>query len=130
MWLSFLSEFYGPTAVRATLQELGRGGPVAIALDRGVRSLDSGDDLASAFREFHLWTILVGERDDEQHFSFAADIAAPGFASDAEGLPALSVQTDPAIAPLSSVIQKHADHALADDAAAVRAESEYLQWQC
>jgi len=97
IWLSFLEEAYGPTAVSVTVQELAQGGAVEVALDRALARF-SGDDLAAAFREFHLWSILVGSRADQFHFSFAERLAEPRFASEASGLPALSVQADPALA--------------------------------
>jgi hypothetical protein len=98
IWFVFLAEAYGLSAVSVTAQELARGGSAAAALDRGLRRV-SDDGLAAAFREFHLWSILVGPRADRFHFSFAGRLAGPRFASSADGLPALSVQSDPAIAP-------------------------------
>jgi hypothetical protein len=98
IWLSFLEEAYGPAAVSVTVLELAQGGAVEAALGRALDRV-SGDDLAAAFREFHLWSILVGSRADRFHFSFADRMAEPRFASEAFGLPALSVQADPAIAP-------------------------------
>ncbi len=97
IWLSFLEEAYGPAAVSVTMQELAQGGAIEAALDRALDRV-SGDDLAAAFREFHLWSILVGSRADRFHFSFAERMAEPRFASEASGLPALSVQADPALA--------------------------------
>jgi hypothetical protein len=98
IWLEFLDEAYGPVAVSVTVEELARGGPVSGALDRALARV-SDDDLRTAFREFHLWTVLVGPRADRYHFSFARYLAGPRFASDSLGLPALSVQADPAVAP-------------------------------
>jgi hypothetical protein len=97
IWLSFLEEAYGPAAVSVTVQELAQGGAVEAALDRALERV-SGDDLTAAFREFHLWSILVGSRADRFHFSFAPLLAEPRFASEASGLPALSVQANPALA--------------------------------
>jgi len=59
----------------------------------------SGQTLPEAFRDFHLWSLLVGERGDGRHFSFAARLPSPGFAAVADGLPSLSVQAEPAVAP-------------------------------
>jgi len=101
LWLAFLDEAYGPAAVRMTITELARGAAVMDALDRGLRGA-TGDDLATAFREFHVWSLLVGGRSDRQHFSFAERLTAPGFASAADGLPALSVRADPAIGSLGA----------------------------
>jgi hypothetical protein len=98
IWLAFLEQAYGISAIRTTIEELGRGLPVASALDRAVRRV-SNDDLESAFAEFHLWSVLVGARADGRHFSFAEHLAEPEFAFTARGLPALSVQGDP---PLGS----------------------------
>jgi len=97
IWFAFLDEAYGPAAVSVTAEELARGGPTADALSRALGRV-SGDDLASAFREFHLWSILVGPRADRLHFSFAERLGPADFASATEGLPALSVQADPALA--------------------------------
>jgi hypothetical protein len=101
VWFAFLEEAYGTRAVRSTVEELANGGSVAHSLDRALRRV-STDDLAAAFREFHLWTVLVGERSDGHHFSFAPQLASPRFASAAEGLPALSIQADPSVAPLGA----------------------------
>lgn len=101
IWFAFLHQNYGAGAVRATVEELARGSSVATALDRAVRRL-SKDDLASAFREFQLWSVLVGDRSDGHHFSFAGVLGSPGFASESEGLPAVSVQADPGLAPLAA----------------------------
>jgi hypothetical protein len=98
VWFAFLDEAYGLAAVSVTAEELAQGGSTADALDRALGRV-SDDDLAAAFREFHLWSILVGPRADAFHFTFAEKVAAPRFASTTEGLPALSVQSDPAIAP-------------------------------
>jgi len=101
LWLVFLEEAYGPTSVRLAVEELARGGSISTALDNAVRRVSS-DDLTAALREFHVWTVLVGEWSDGHHFSFAADLAGPRFASEVDGLPALSVQADPALAALGT----------------------------
>ena len=97
IWLSFLSESYGFVAVRLTIEELARDSADAAALDRALQRATE-DDLPAAFREFHLWSILTGRRADAYHFPFAAELSAPRFASANQGLPALSVQADPAVA--------------------------------
>jgi len=56
--------------------------------------------LRAAFREFHLWTLLVGDRSFGRHFPFGADLDDPVFASSADSLPALSVHDDPGLGPL------------------------------
>jgi hypothetical protein len=99
IWLAFLYEAYGPGAVRATVDELSRGGRSTAMVDRALRR-STVDDLAAAFREFHLWAILTGGRADAHHFPFAAQLPPPRFASTSAGLPALSVQAD---APLSGL---------------------------
>ena len=101
LWLEFLEENYGPVAVRLTVDELSRGLPAAVALDRAVRRA-SGDELATAFREFHLWTLLVGTHADADHFRLATDLTHPGFASRTDGLPVLSVHADPVVHPLGA----------------------------
>jgi hypothetical protein len=99
-WFAFVHDAYGPTAVRLTVQELSAApADVAGALDRALRRA-AGTSLAEAFREFQVWSALVGRRDDGQHFSFAARIDGPRDAASADGLPALSVQSDPPVAPL------------------------------
>ena len=98
LWLAFLAEAYGPATVAVTVQELAQGGPVDEALGRGLTRVGRGS-LAASFREFQLWTVLTGPRADRQHFKFAPRLAGPRFASEADGLPALSVQSDPPVAP-------------------------------
>jgi hypothetical protein len=99
-WFAFLQEAYGPTAVRLSVQELGATpGDGAGALDRALRRA-VGVGLPAAFREFQVWSALVGRRDDGRHFPFAARVDGPRDAASAEGLPALSVQSDPAVASL------------------------------
>jgi len=100
-WLSFVEEAYGPTALRLTVEELARGGAPAAALERALLR-SAGETLASAFREFQLWSLLVAERQIGGHFSFAARLASPRFSLTTEGLPALSVHADPAVAPLGA----------------------------
>ncbi|HKQ61166.1 MAG TPA: fibronectin type III domain-containing protein [Candidatus Polarisedimenticolaceae bacterium] len=102
LWLSFLQEAYGPQAVRLTVQELARGGSVSTALDRAIRHA-SPEDLPAAFREFQIWSLMVGTRADGSYFSFGSRLSTPGFASSADGLPALSVQSDAPVAPLGAV---------------------------
>lgn len=101
LWFAFLEQNYGRTAVRVAAEELARGLPVTTALDRAVRRI-STDDLPAAFREFHLWSVLVGARADGHHFSFADRLADPTFGFSAEGLPALAVQATPPLAPLGA----------------------------
>ena len=101
-WFAFVHDAYGSTAVRLTLQELAATpGDAAAALDRALRRA-AGTGLSSAFREFQVWTALVGRRDDGRHFSFAAAIDGPRDAASADGLPALSVQSDPPVSPLGA----------------------------
>jgi hypothetical protein len=96
IWFSFVEQTRGLAAIRVTLEELAaENGPAA--LDRALRRLDAGG-LAEAFREFQLWTLLVGDRADRFHFPFASRLREPGFASTSDGMPALSVQGDPALA--------------------------------
>jgi hypothetical protein len=101
LWLAFVDEAYGPAALKLTVEELAKGGATTVALDRAIRRA-TADDLASAFREFHLWSLLVGARSNGQHFSFAELLGVPGFASTADGLPALSVQADRAVSTLGA----------------------------
>jgi hypothetical protein len=102
IWLTFLDEAYGGASVPAVMTELSTSAPVAVALDRAVRKI-SGLGLEPAFREFHLWSILVGERDDRRHFSFGSRLEAPAFASVSHGMPTFSVRNDPAVAPLGAI---------------------------
>lgn len=97
-WLTFLDASYGPTALRLSFDELARGGSPASAMDRALRRA-VGVGFADAFRDFQLWSVLVGARADGRHFPFASRLASPEFASSAEGLPAVSVLQDPAVAP-------------------------------
>src|SRR5262245_58789770 len=98
-WFSFLGESYGPTAVKLAVEELGRGGSDQAALDRAMRR-STGDSLDAALREYQVWTLLTGPRDDGRHFSFAAKLPAPVLAATADSLPALSVQADPEVGPM------------------------------
>ena len=100
-WFSFLDESYGRTAVKLAVEELAGGGSTRAALDRALRraGVSSFED---AFRDFHLWSVFTGPRNDGRHFSFAARVPAPTFAGVAETLPALSIQADPEIAPLGA----------------------------
>ncbi len=99
-WFAFVHDAYGPTAVRLTAQELAAGpADGAGALDRALRRA-AGVGLEPAFREFQVWSALVGRRDDGRHFSFAGRIDGPRDAASAEGLPALSVHSDPPVAAL------------------------------
>lgn len=97
-WLAFLDASYGPTALRLLFDELGRPGTPVAAFDRALRRA-VGISFAEAFREFHLWTVLVGARADAHHFPFASRLPSPAFVSSADGLPAVSVLGDPAVAP-------------------------------
>ena len=98
-WFAFLNEAYGPTAVKLAVEELGRGGSDQVALDRAMRRA-TGDTVDAALRDFQVWSLLVGPRDDLRHFSFAARLPGPAFAASVEALPALSVQADPEIGPM------------------------------
>lgn len=97
-WLAFLEEAYGTATLRVALGALAEGSPGPDAFDRALRR-GAGVDLAAAFREYHLWTLLVGGRADRLHLPFAAALTEPPFASDNGGLPALSVQADPPVRP-------------------------------
>ncbi|HEX5045367.1 MAG TPA: hypothetical protein VFV75_20925 [Candidatus Polarisedimenticolaceae bacterium] len=101
-WFAFVHDAYGSTGVRLTLQELAASPTdAASALDRALRRA-AGVGLTAAFREFQVWSALVGRRDDGRHFSFAAGIDGPRDAASADGLPALSVQSDPPVSPLGA----------------------------
>jgi hypothetical protein len=100
-WFAFLDESYGPTAVKLAVEELGRGGSDQAALDRAMRRA-TGDTVDAALREFQVWSLLVGPRDDGRHFSFAARLPGPGFAASLESLPALSIQADPEVGPMGA----------------------------
>jgi hypothetical protein len=96
LWLGFVEHAYGADAVRRILEGLTSEGTVAAAMERALRAEAAGG-LAAAFREFQLWTLLTGPRSDEFHLPYARALRPPAYASTAEGLPALSVQADPAI---------------------------------
>jgi hypothetical protein len=98
-WFAFLNESYGPTAVKLAVEELGRGGSDQAALDRAMRRA-TGDTLDAALRDYQVWSLLVGPRDDGRHFSFASRLPGPLFASSADALPALSIQSDPEVGPM------------------------------
>ncbi|HEX6850774.1 MAG TPA: fibronectin type III domain-containing protein [Candidatus Polarisedimenticolaceae bacterium] len=98
VWLAFLHEAYGPTTLRLAMDELGRGGQASAAFERALRR-GAGSGLAEALREFHVWSILTGERDDRRHFAFAEHVPSPSFAERADGLPAVSILGEPALGP-------------------------------
>lgn len=100
-WFAFLDQAYGSTAVKLTVEELGRGGSTRGALDRALRR-SAGESVDGAFRDFQLWSLLTGLRDDGRHFRFASRLHAPTFTADADALPYVSVQEDPAVAPLGA----------------------------
>lgn len=102
LWLAFLEEQYGSTTVALTVRELATGAAPGVALDRALRR-GAGATLDAAFREFHAWTVLVGDRSDGKHFSFADRLATPRPQASSDGLPVLSVRADPAVAPLGAV---------------------------
>jgi hypothetical protein len=93
------------------------------ALDRALGRA-TGSDLASAFREFHLWSLLIGPQADRLHFSFAGRLGRPRFASTAEGLPALSVHADPPVAPWGATQVRLVPDA-ADGGLSLRFEGEF-----
>jgi len=108
-WLAFLNEAHGLASVRAAFDELAKGSPAGAAFESAL-ARTTQTDLAGAFREFHLWALLVGDRADGHHFSFARALAAPEFAASIDGLPALAVHPDPPIAPLGATqIRLHPD---------------------
>jgi len=100
-WLSFLDESYGRTTLKLALEELGDGASADVAFDRAVRR-SGGAGFTEAFRDFQLWSILTGDRSTGSHFSFAGRLESPGFASVTDGLPALSVLSEPPVAPLGA----------------------------
>jgi hypothetical protein len=128
IWFAFLYEAYGPAAVSLTVRELALGGPVDVALDRAIGHV-SNDNLAAAFREFHLWSTLVGPRSDRFHFPFADRLSGPRFASSTRGLPALSVQADPAVAPWGATLVRVVPE-VGDGGLGLRFEGEYdARWE-
>jgi hypothetical protein len=98
-WFAFLNDSFGPTAVKLAVEELGRGGSDQAALDRAMRRA-TGDSFDAAFREYQVWSLLVGPRDDGKHFAFGSRLPAPVFAATEDALPALSIQADPEVGPM------------------------------
>lgn len=98
-WFSFLHDAYGATAVKLAVEELGRGGSDQAALDRAIRRA-TGEAIDTALRDFQIWSLLVGSRDDGRHFTFASRLPNPAFAASQDALPALSIQADPAVGPM------------------------------
>ena len=108
-WFTFLNDAYGPTMVKLAVEELGRGGSDQAALDRATRRA-TGDPLDAALRNYHVWSILVGPRDDHRHFAFAGHLPAQAVAATADAFPVLSVQTEPEIGPMGqAAILLHPD---------------------
>lgn len=100
-WISWLAESKGPTALRLALEELGKRQPFDQAMERALRRAD-GSNLAEGLRDFHLWTVLVGSRDDGRHFPFARRLADPVFFGSFEALPAISIRDGAGIGPLGA----------------------------
>jgi hypothetical protein len=100
-WFAFVNEAFGSTAVKLLVEELGHTGSHAAALDQALRRA-AGVPLEQALRDFQLWSLLVGPRDDRRHFSFASAMPATAFVATVDSLPALSVQADPEVAPLGA----------------------------
>ena len=98
LWWAFLHEAYGPTTLRLAMDELTKGGPSPAAFDRALRR-SAGSGFAEALREFHVWTVLTGGRDDRRHFALAARLPSPALAQRVEGLPAVSILGEPALGP-------------------------------
>ena len=102
-WLAFSAAKWGDASVGQTLLELieiDAADSEAATMDALRRTAQQhGTSLAQAFADFHLWTLFTGSRDDGKHLSFASQLQEPSFASDANGLPALSIQSDPALMP-------------------------------
>lgn len=97
-WLAFLHEAYGATTLRIAMDELGRGGSAMAAFDRALRR-GAGSGLPEALREFQLWSVLTGERDDRRHFPFAGRLPSPAFAATSDAFPAVSILGEPALGP-------------------------------
>jgi hypothetical protein len=128
LWFAFLDEAYGPLAVRLTLQELSLGAPSSAALHRAMNR-SAGVSLSDAFREFHTWCLLTGERSHGMHFPFAAGLQSPRFATAADYLPVLSVQANPSIAPMGSA-QILLRPGRSGDGLTVRFEGEFpVRWE-
>lgn len=102
-WFAFLYDAYGPTAVKLAVEELGGGDSEQAALDRAMRRA-TGDSVDIALRDFHLWSVLTGPRNDGKHFAFASRLPGPPIAATATAFPALSVQTDPEVGPMGQAV--------------------------
>jgi len=98
LWLAFVDEAYGPLAVRATLDGFFSGNSPRSALERGVRAA-AGMSLEAAFREFHLWCVLTGDRSLGLQFPFAPELSPPRFAGQADDLPAIDDLQEPPVGP-------------------------------
>ncbi len=96
LWLVFFEETYGAENLPWLAKALRGSEPVREILERAVQQA-SGQTLAEAFRDFHLWCVLTGPYDDGRHFPFASLLPEPNFASTVRGLPELSVQSEPAV---------------------------------
>lgn len=98
IWFSFVAEAYGIAVVRETLRALDAAADDPVeALRRTARTLDV--ELDGMLRELHLWSLLTGERDDGNHFSFAGALRTTPFAARLQGLPAISVRANTPVAP-------------------------------
>lgn len=96
LWLLYLDQIHGRAAVRATIEDLAQGLPVAEALDQGLRR-SVGTDLDSAFRDFQLWTLAPVSQVGDRLVTDRLD--SPNYAADVSGVPALSVRADSPLGP-------------------------------
>lgn len=98
LWWMFLEEAYGPTTLRIAMDELAKPGSALKAFDRALRR-GAGSGFSEAIREFHVWAVLTGDRDDRRHFSIGAKLPSPPMAQRVEGLPAVSILGEPLLGP-------------------------------
>lgn len=128
-WFAWLDDARGTNALRIAVQELATDARFGPAMERALRRVD-GSGFSDALRDFHLWAVLVGSRDDGRHFPFASRLSDPTFAEEDAGLPSLSIQAAPPVAP-GGAAHAVVRPTLATGGVTVRFEGEFgAVWEC
>src|SRR5260221_308872 len=100
LWPLFLAERSGdPSIVRQIWTESGARGLDALAAADQVLRRSPGGSLAEAFREYTLWNLFTGERDDGRHYPSGRLLPGPSVAPLGAAIP---INLDP-VEPLGSV---------------------------
>jgi len=103
LWPLFLAERSGdPSIVRQIWAESGARGLDALAAADQVLRRSPGGSLAEAFREYTLWNLFTGERDDGRHYPSGRLLPGPSVAPLGAAIP-ISLDPVEPVEPLGSV---------------------------